>query len=309
MKAKTSAWVLTMMLITLSSLLSAQQSDKSSPVPFKPALLVIDIQNAYLPLMDEKDVKPGMEAIDRLIEWFRANQYPVIRVYHTEIGQGPEPGSEPFEFPKSVRIKDSDSKVIKNYPSAFTKTDLDRILKEKDINTLFISGLSAVGCALATYFGALDRQYDAFMVREAIMSHKAEYTDVIRNITGSVPMKSVHLSMKILSGDTKFLETLPPDTLIRRYEISDANELNSIGYYMIFKNRLTESIPVFRANVRLFPDEANCYDSLGDAYERNNQKDLAVASYEQACQIAKKKNDQNLSVFEKNYQRLKSAVK
>ncbi len=232
MKTKTPFYLTVLMVLSMASFLTGQQSDKAAPVAFKPALMVIDIQNEYLPMMDKKDVEPGMIAINQLIDWFRSYNYPIIRVYHTELGQGPEPGSEPFEFPKSVRIKDSDAKVIKNYPSAFTKTDLDKILKEKDVNTVFICGMSAVGCALATYFGALDRQYDAFMVREAIMSHKADYTEVIRNVTGSVPMKSMNLSMKILSGDMKSIENLLSDTLKNRYQIDDANELNNIGYFL-----------------------------------------------------------------------------
>ena len=309
MKKNLSVFLCALMAITLIPALNGQHTDKTSPVPFKPALMVIDIQNEYLPMMDKKDVEPGMIAINQLIDWFRSYNYPIIRVYHTELGQGPEPGSEPFEFPKSVRIKDSDAKVIKNYPSAFTKTDLDKILKEKDVNTVFICGLSAVGCALATYFGALDRQYDAFMIREAIMSHKTDYTEVIRNVTGSVPMKSMNLSMKILSGDMKSIENLAADTLKNRYKIDDAGELNSIGYFLIFKNRIAESIPVFKTNVRLFPDEPNCYDSLGDAYERSGQKDLALSSYENAVLKAKEKNDKNLQVFEKNYQRVKESKK
>lgn len=309
MKKTVCSFLCALMSLTLIPALTGQQSDKSAPVPFKPALMVIDIQNEYLPMMDKKDYEPGMLAINQLIDWFRSYNYPIIRVYNTEPGQGPEPGTEPFEFPKSVRIKDSDAKVIKNYPSAFTKTDLDKILKEKDVNTVFICGLSAVGCALATYFGAIDRQYDAFMVREAVMSHKSDYTDVIRDITGSVPMKSMNLSMKILSGDIKSIENMPSDTMKNRYSIDDAGELNSIGYFLIFKNRLAESIPVFKTNVRLFPDEPNCYDSLGDAYERNGQKDLALSSYEKAVLKAKAKNDKNLQAFEKNYQRLKESKK
>jgi nicotinamidase-related amidase len=295
--------------IMLSSSLQSQQSDKSIAIPYKPALLVIDIQNEFLPMMDEKDVKPGMVAINEMIELFRKNNYPIIRVYHTEIGLGPAPGTEAFEFPKTVKIKDDDAKVIKNYPSAFTKTNLDKILKEKGVNTVYLCGLSAVGCALATYFGALDREYEAFMVREAIMSHKADYTDVIRNITGALSMNFISLKMKILSGNIKILETISTDTLIQSYGISSAEQLNGIGYYFIFKNRLADAIILMKTNLRLFPDEPNSYDSLGDAYERNNQKDLALVNYEKACLKAKEKNDKQFDVYEKNYKRLKESVK
>lgn len=42
------------------------------------------------------------------------------------------------------------------YYERIKNTDLDKILKEKDVNTLFLVGLSGTGCVLATYFGGID---------------------------------------------------------------------------------------------------------------------------------------------------------
>ena len=44
------------------------------------------------------------------------------------------------------------------------------MLKEKGSNTLFLCGLSAVGCVLATKTGAQNNDYKAFIVKDAIMS-------------------------------------------------------------------------------------------------------------------------------------------
>ena len=277
-------------------------------VSFKPALLVIDIQNEYLPVMDQKDVKPGMEAINTVIGMFRKYQYPVIRVQHTQIGQGPAPGTEAFEFPKTVPVTVDDPQIIKNYPSAFTKTSLDSLLIAQGCNTVYLCGLSAVGCVLATYFGAMDRGYDTYMVRDAIISHNADYTDVIRNITGALPLPFVELNLKVLSGDVKKLEDMSAETLRKDYGIATPDQLNVIGYNLIFKDRLADAIIVMKANLRLFPEEPNCYDSLGDAYERSNQKHLALSHYEIAFRKAKEKNDSHLQVYEKNFRRLKGST-
>jgi nicotinamidase-related amidase len=276
-------------------------------VSIRPALLVIDIQNEYLPVMDQKDVKPGMEAINTAIGIFRKYHYPVIRVHHSEIGQGPAPGTEAFEFPKTVPVTVDDPQIVKNYPSAFTKTSLDSLLKAQGCNAVYLCGLSAVGCVLATFFGGMDRGYDTYMVREGIISHKADYTDVIRNITGALPLRFVELNLKVLSDDVKKLEDMPAETLSKEYDITAPNQLNIIGYNLIFKGRLVDAIIVMKANLRLFPEEPNCYDSLGDAYERNSQKDLALSHYEKACQKGKEKNDPNLQAYEKNFQRLKES--
>jgi nicotinamidase-related amidase len=127
-----------------------------------------------------------MEYINGAIWLFRQHKLPVIRVYNTDPNFGPKEGTEPFEFPKSVIVNDSDPKIVKNFPSAFVKTDLDKILKEKGCNTLFLCGLSSVGCVLATYHGAQERDYKVFMIKNGIMSHNSAYTNVIENITETI---------------------------------------------------------------------------------------------------------------------------
>lgn len=152
----------------------------------RPALLVIDIQNAYLPMMAEADKGLGMEMINAAIRLFRLHGFPVIRVYHVDPAFGPAQGSPEFAFPESVPIKTEDPMIVKNYPNAFKKTSLDGLLKEKGVNTVFLCGLSAVGCVLATYHGALDLDYQAFMVKDALISHNAALTKSVQDICDSV---------------------------------------------------------------------------------------------------------------------------
>jgi len=179
-----------LVLFLMSTSIFAQKTEPEKK-PVKPALLVIDIQNEFLKYMSEDDKKLGMEIINGAIYMFRQHNLPIIRVYHTDPKWGPQPGTEPFEFPKSVIIKDDDPKVIKNFPSAFQKTELDKILKEKGCNTLYLCGLSAVGCVLATYFGGMERDYKMFMIKEGIMSHNSEYTRVIRDICETVSFETM----------------------------------------------------------------------------------------------------------------------
>lgn len=192
--------VLFLMFFVLMSGLSAQTDIPRKPAKkeMRPALVVIDIQGRYLPLMAEEEKDGAMRMINGAIWLFRLHDVPVIRVYHSDPQFGPKPGDEDFEFPGSVIIKDDDPKVIKNYPSAFTKTDLEKILRAKNVNTVFLCGLSAVGCVLATYYGALDRGFETFMVKNAIMSHKAEYTDVVREITDTVSFKTLQFMLEHL---------------------------------------------------------------------------------------------------------------
>lgn len=164
--------------------------------PVKPALLVVDTQNEYIPMMDQTERDAALRMINGAIWQFRRFERPVIRVYHTDPQWGPEPGSEGFEFPEVVIVREDDPKVVKNYPSAFTKTELDKILKELDANAVFICGLSATACVLATYFGALDREYDAFLIEGAIMSDDAAHTETVKDIVNSVDWAGLELILR-----------------------------------------------------------------------------------------------------------------
>jgi len=161
--------------------------------PLRPALLVIDIQNAYLQYMPQGDVEMAFYYINNLIELFRSNGCPVIRIYHHDKEMGPHPDTEQFEFPDRINIKPDDPRVIKTYADAFNKTDLDKLLKEKGSNTLFLCGLSAVGCVLATWNGAHNYDYQAFMVKDAIISHNTNFTNNVEDMFDAVGIDAVKL--------------------------------------------------------------------------------------------------------------------
>lgn len=177
----------------LFAALPAAAQTAPSKARLKPVLLVIDVQNAYLPLMDEKDVKSGTEYINAFIALFRATGDPIIRIYHTDPKMGPAPGSEAFEFAKSIAVRDDDPKVIKNYPDAFNKTELDKRLKDMGCNTVFLCGLSAVGCVLATYHGALSRDYQVFMAKDALISHDAALTKAVQDFCQTIDFYALKL--------------------------------------------------------------------------------------------------------------------
>ncbi|MDD2426217.1 MAG: isochorismatase family protein [Bacteroidales bacterium] len=177
-------------IISVNSFSQEKNGEKRQ---IKPALLVIDVQNAYLKSMDQREKDKVMQNINYYIYSFRVHGCPVIRVYHYNKQYGPEQGTEMFEFPSSVLIEPGDPKVIKTYPDAFNKTDLDKILKEKGVNTVFLCGLSSVGCVLATWIGAQNNDYKAFLIKNAIMSHNADYTGNVETMFDAVGYEIVSL--------------------------------------------------------------------------------------------------------------------
>ncbi|MCU0303851.1 MAG: isochorismatase family protein [Thermoanaerobaculales bacterium] len=157
----------------------------------KPALVVMDIQNAYLPMMDDDGKEQALRYVNYAISKFRERGLPVIVVYHTDPDRGPAPGSEGFEFPAEIRIADGDARVVKNRPSAFVGTELETILRDQGCDTVFLVGLSAVGCVLRTYFDAERLEFRTFMIEGALLSHDAELTRAVEAITGAVRIDSL----------------------------------------------------------------------------------------------------------------------
>lgn len=186
----------TIVLSLMISNVSFSQGQESEKSPIKPALLIIDIQNAFLTMVPEREKEVALYSINMYIELFRRHGCPVIRVYHHGEEYGVVPGTDIFEFPASVSVQSDDPKIIKTYPDAFNKTNLDRMLKEHGSNTLFLSGLSAVGCVLATWIGANNHDYNAFLLKDAIMSHNEEFTNNVEVMFDAVGYDMVKLILE-----------------------------------------------------------------------------------------------------------------
>ncbi len=180
MKTKLSVVLIIFFLGQLSAF--PQDKKESEPEPLKPALIIIDIQNQHLNWVPEEEKGVALYFINAYISLFRKYELPVIRVYHTDPESGPSPDSEAFQFPDMIKITEDDPMIIKNYPNAFKKTDLEKILRENNCNLLMLCGLSATVCVISTYFGAKDLDFNAFMLKNAIMSHDPTYTDNIEVI-------------------------------------------------------------------------------------------------------------------------------
>ena len=68
------------------------------------------------------------------------------------------------------------------------------------------------------------------------------------------------------------------------YHITSSNELNNLGYALLDEN-VDWAIEILRINTTLFPNEANPYDSLGDAFMKKGDTESAVESFKKALEI------------------------
>jgi uncharacterized protein len=85
--------------------------------------------------------------------------------------------------------------------------------------------------------------------------------------------------------------------------------LNQMGYQLLFEAKPEEAIAVFKANVERYPQSANVYDSLAEAYERGGRLDLAEPLYDKARVLGEQNNDPNTQIYKTNYDRVHAKLK
>jgi CubicO group peptidase (beta-lactamase class C family) len=69
-------------------------------------------------------------------------------------------------------------------------------------------------------------------------------------------------------------------------EVISEDQMNSLGYELLYSwKRVNDAIEVFKLNVEDYPQSFNVYDSLGEAYAVNGDKDLAVKNYARSVEL------------------------
>jgi len=63
------------------------------------------------------------------------------------------------------------------------------------------------------------------------------------------------------------------------------NRLNLLGYELMGQKKLAEAIAVFKLNVEFYPQAFNTYDSLGEAYMENGEREPAIANYKKSLEL------------------------
>lgn len=167
----------------------------------RPALFIEDIQNIWLYDPDSnqalrRSVEKRFKAINQAIDWFRERGLPIIVGYTEDKGIGLLPGTRSFEVPSSVRVERTDYRVTKTHASAFGNPKLGKYLKRKRCDTVVITGLSASGCVLATYFGALDWEIHPYLLKGCVASHKEEHVRFAEEICETITLSKLGAAIR-----------------------------------------------------------------------------------------------------------------
>jgi CubicO group peptidase (beta-lactamase class C family) len=69
------------------------------------------------------------------------------------------------------------------------------------------------------------------------------------------------------------------------------NDLNELGYMLMYEDRKKEAAEIFKLNVSLYPNSANTYDSLAEAYEGLGANELAIKNYKRSFELNPQNNN------------------
>ncbi|CAL2076493.1 serine hydrolase [Tenacibaculum sp. 190524A02b] len=105
----------------------------------------------------------------------------------------------------------------------------------------------------------------------------------------SLPKKSIYRQIrrachKNIDEGIKLYHTLKQNDY-ELYNFGDPNALNSLGYDLLSKKKINESIIIFKLAISEFPKDANLYDSLGEAYYTQKQYSLALENYKKSLEL------------------------
>jgi len=143
------------------------------------------------------------------------------------------------------------------------------------------------------------------------------YTKRMEDNHGSSPHLTIYNGLLFIYGDWKLdEETIKGGmkaidkhnkALSKTYGIemtAPENFINLLGYRYLVEKNYDEAIDIFKENVKRYPESANVYDSLGEAYEKSGNKEKAKENYSMAVVLGKKTNSPNLNIYLQNLERV-----
>lgn len=206
---------------------------------------------------------------------------------------------DPYEIaPQNADKKEKLWALMQRFPQNidFAKNRLQNIPKKKAINFL-----SEIKIPALIVIGEYDIP-DVFVHAGAIESGIPDAQKVIiQNAGHLVPLEQPNLfNEQVLNflNSTEFFQVLNNESVSEAVELFiekreqdktwlpfSETRMNILGYQYLQAGKTEEAIKLFKLNVLAYPESSNTYDSLGEAYMTNGDKDLAIKNYNKSLEL------------------------
>jgi CubicO group peptidase (beta-lactamase class C family) len=184
-------------------------------------------------------------------------------------------------------------------------------ISKSDRETKIVAHNGSNGLYFADFVRFIDDDVVVIYITNAFLGTESE--NVARNIGKMIFNKNYNPSpipKNIYELVHEFMRTNPsanaeklPDFLKKELKdkLNDHSILNRLGYDKLKKEDKPEwALELFKLNVKLFPEDGNLWDSLGEAYLKYNQKEEAIKSYAKAVELGSKGSMKTLNELLKN---------
>ena len=169
-----------------------QRSEQNTPLSEAVALLVLDIQNAFLPVIHESNT-----FLNRCAFAIEAARIFRIRTLFTE--QVPDKLGK--SHPHLVRLADKPKIFHKTTFSALQVEELEEYLKKHGIYHLLIIGLEVPVCIYQTVLQAIDHEIDVTLLSDCLGSRRPQDNPVVLS-------SLAQMGCNILPSETVFYSLL-----------------------------------------------------------------------------------------------------
>ena len=98
-------------------------------------------------------------------------------------------------------------------------------------------------------------------------------------------------------------------TRLKAINLLGEGDINRLGYEYLMEHKKPEiAAAIFKANIVLYPDSANTYDSYAECLMNSGQFELALKNYQKAVETAIENEDRDVEFYKKNMEALKAKI-
>ena len=206
---------------------------------------------------------------------------------------------DPYEiYPENIEAKEKFLRILKANPQN-VRGALGNLAQPPDRPAVkFLSEINVPVLILVGEFDIPDVHAHSGVIEAGISNAKRE---IIFNSGHLIPLEQTEAFnssvLKFLNSMEFFriLNSQGVNAAVRYFHkkreaepdivILDENEMNSLGYSFLQNGKTKDAIELFKLITIAYPKSSNTYDSLGEAYLADGQKDLAIKNYEKSLEL------------------------